>query len=206
MRILLVGGAASGKSSLAEALAVSFPGRRAYIATMRPMGAEGRARVERHRRLRAGKGFATIERYSDLSSIDLLGACGASADRGPRDDAADGALTVLLECVCNLVANELYDDEFRLKDAEAVFASVIDGLAALSRQADNVVVVTNDVGSDGISYPGETQAYVSMIGRVNCAIAAAFDVVVEVAGGVPTVIKGPQTAIEDRLSHWGEAS
>ena len=228
MRILLVGGAASGKSSLAEALAVSFAGPRAYIATMRPVGAEGRARVARHRALRAGKGFVTIECYRGLSSLDVAQAYAASekecaqcaesspavrfSDRAsalsdsPREDDEDFGTTVLLECVCNLVANELYDDAFNLKDAEEVYESVVGGLASISRQARHLVVVTNEVGADGVDYPSETQAYIAMIGRVNCALALAFDVVIEVVGGVPCVIKGPKTFVRDRVSQWEGAS
>ena len=61
MLILVTGGSGSGKSEYAENTAVSLAEEKGlplyYIAAMRPFGEEGRRRVERHRRLRAGKGL-----------------------------------------------------------------------------------------------------------------------------------------------------
>ena len=64
MMILVTGGSGSGKSAYAEELAVSLTtagGQRYYLATMQPFGEEGRRRIERHKKLREGKGFLTIE-------------------------------------------------------------------------------------------------------------------------------------------------
>ena len=59
MLILVSGGSASGKSEFAEGLvAASGLETRAYLATMQVWDAESERRVERHRRMRAGKGFA----------------------------------------------------------------------------------------------------------------------------------------------------
>ena len=62
MLILVSGGSASGKSEFAEGL-VTASGleTRAYLATMQVWDAESERRVERHRRMRAGKGFVTVE-------------------------------------------------------------------------------------------------------------------------------------------------
>ena len=78
MLSLVVGASASGKSEAAEALtlALSPACPRVYLATMEPYDAESRARVARHRALRAGKGFVTVERARDLAELDtspLLG-------------------------------------------------------------------------------------------------------------------------------------
>ena len=92
MFTLVIGGAASGKSEYAEELILASPLRpRIYIATMEPFGAEGQARIARHRELRRGKGFQTVERYTGIAGLKLP---------------AGGA--VLLECLGNLAANELY--------------------------------------------------------------------------------------------------
>lgn len=87
MFTLIIGGAAGGKSEFAEKHVLSLSGRRIYLATMEPFGAEGRARVEKHRRQRAGKGFETVERYTDLASVRL-----------------PGGANILLECLGNLTA------------------------------------------------------------------------------------------------------
>ena len=63
MIYLVTGGSGSGKSAYAESLLSEFENIRSryYIATMQVYGEEGKKRVERHRRLRAGKGFITSE-------------------------------------------------------------------------------------------------------------------------------------------------
>ena len=63
---LIIGGSASGKSEYAERLVCSLPGKRIYAATMEPFGEEGRERIARHRKLREGKGFVTVEVPRDL--------------------------------------------------------------------------------------------------------------------------------------------
>ena len=104
MLSLVVGASASGKSEYAEALtlALSPACPRVYLATMEPYDAESRARVARHQALRAGKGFATVERPRDLAGLDaapLLGRVG------------------LLECLGTLAANQLYGPEGLLPGA-----------------------------------------------------------------------------------------
>ena len=67
---LVIGGAGSGKSTFAEDLASHAPGAKIYIATMRPSDEECRRRIARHQRMRSGKGFDTLERYTDLSKSE----------------------------------------------------------------------------------------------------------------------------------------
>ena len=58
MLILVSGGSASGKSEFAESLVTSSGlEKRIYLATMQVWDAESVRRVERHRQMRAGKGF-----------------------------------------------------------------------------------------------------------------------------------------------------
>ena len=63
MMVLVTGASGSGKSEYAEGVAVKLAGKGNlyYLATMRVYGEEGARRVERHRKLRAGKGFQTVE-------------------------------------------------------------------------------------------------------------------------------------------------
>lgn len=90
---LVIGAAASGKSAYAESLCLGHDGPRVYLATMEPFGEEGARRIARHRALREGKGFSTLERTRDV---------GAAVSGLPR------GCTLLLEDVGNLVANELF--------------------------------------------------------------------------------------------------
>ena len=75
MLYIVTGGSGSGKSEYAEQTAVQCRNRNGgtlwYLATMRIWDDEGRKRVERHRRMRAAKGFETIERYTGLETLEL---------------------------------------------------------------------------------------------------------------------------------------
>ena len=42
-----------------------------YVATMRPFDEEGEKRIERHRRMRDGKGFLTVECYEKMERLAL---------------------------------------------------------------------------------------------------------------------------------------
>ncbi|MCR5232464.1 MAG: adenosylcobinamide-GDP ribazoletransferase [Lachnospiraceae bacterium] len=95
---LITGPPDSGKSLRAEELAVQG-GRKNlyYLATMKVMDAEGSDRVKKHRAQREGKGFATIEQpYDIIKALDVI--------KAPKES------TVLLECLSNLVGNELHDN------------------------------------------------------------------------------------------------
>ena len=69
MLVLVAGGAASGKSEHAEKIVCARAHSKLYLATMQPFGKSARARIARHRKLREGKGFYTVERSLDLIVI-----------------------------------------------------------------------------------------------------------------------------------------
>ena len=62
MIVVVTGASGSGKSEYAEGVAVKLAGKGDlyYLATMRVYGEEGVRRVERHRKLRAGKDFKRL--------------------------------------------------------------------------------------------------------------------------------------------------
>ncbi|MGX8703502.1 MAG: bifunctional adenosylcobinamide kinase/adenosylcobinamide-phosphate guanylyltransferase [bacterium] len=169
MMILLTGGSACGKSSYAEELCLTTPLPRYYLASMKPYGGEGLRKIEKHRALRAGKGFVTIERYTDYASLQL-------PERG----------TALLECICNLTANEMFDDLGNITDP---FEKVLAGVKALKEQCDLLVIVTNDVGSDIRTFDESTTAYIQALGKINASLAAMADTVIEMVAGIPIVLK-----------------
>ena len=69
---LITGGSASGKSAYAEKMAVGAGEKsRYYLATMKPWGKEGQERVEKHRNMRAGRGFTTVECYTCIEQAAL---------------------------------------------------------------------------------------------------------------------------------------
>ncbi len=172
MFTLVIGGSASGKSEYAEGLVLASPHRpRYYIATMEPFDGEGRARVAKHRAMRAEKDFETVERYTGLASVRL-----------PRRGAA------LLECVGNLAANELYSPGGA--GEAGAFSAIVDGVGALLSQCGDLIVVSNEVFTGGDRYAGETQHYLRLVAEVNRALARRADRVCEVVCGLPQYYKG----------------
>ena len=173
MLAVITGGSGSGKSEYAESVATSLAKRDGlplyYIATMRPFGEEGKRRVERHRKLRAGKGFETIECYVNLKEQSL-------PDKG----------VVLLECMSNLTANEMFEPEGA---GDNTVEEVQAGVDALRERCAHLVIVTNDIFSDGITYDEITGLYQERLGIINQNIAAEADAVTEVVCGIPLQLK-----------------
>lgn len=173
MFTLVVGGAASGKSEYAEGL-ITAAGRlpRYYIATMQPFDAECRARIDKHRRMRAEKRFITVECYTGLSALRL-------PERG----------SVLLECLSNLTANELYSPEGAGTEQGALDA-VVSGVDRLLAQCDDLVVVSNEIFTDGAAYGPDLRPYLRLLAGANRLLAQRADRVCEVVCGLPRDYKG----------------
>lgn len=200
MITLVTGGSGSGKSEYAEHLVLQSGSiRRCYVATMIAYGTEGREKVLRHQMLRRGKGFITIEQPRDVGQIVLEppedAGKGEMAPEPPGDGgkrAMTPAPAVLLECVSNLAANEMFGgtpedngdmDVSRL--AEKIEADIL----CLSRQARDMVIVTNEVDRDGLVYDRETMEYIRLMGLLNKRLASMADRVVEVVCGIPVMLK-----------------
>lgn len=168
MITLVTGGSKSGKSAFAEKTAGNFSGKKYYIATMKPYGDEAFQAIERHRKMRAGKGFLTIEKYTDLGEINF-------SERG----------AVLLECMGNLCANEMFGEEI-VNPVD----KIISGIKHLESISEKLVIVTNEVGSDGINYSPETMQYIACMGEINRNIGKIADNIIECVYGIPLVLKG----------------
>ena len=177
MMILVIGGSGSGKSSYAEEIVCSVSGedmKKYYLATMQIFDEEGRKKVERHRKLRSGKGFLTIEQPTEIGrSIEKMDA---------------GRKIVLLECISNLTANEMFAGENPQLEIQVIH-NVVSGLSMLKENTTNLVVVSNNVFEDGIVYEQTTMDYIHAMGEINQRLAAMADQVVEVVAGIPVVIK-----------------
>ncbi len=170
MLTLVIGGAASGKSAYAEHLAVQSGSPRYYLATMQVWDAECAARVEKHRKMRAAKQFATVECPLHLDAVRLPA-------RG----------TALLEDLGNLAATELYDPAGA---GEYAASAILRGLDQLAGQCVHLFVVSNEVFSGGADYAGDTGRYLKALAQVNNALAARADHVVRVVCGIPVYYKG----------------
>lgn len=205
--ILITGGSGSGKSAYGEKRileAGEMP--RYYIATMEVFGEEGRKKVERHKKLRQGKGFITIESPKDVGRAEVLETICSGKQDGPADQkkteelekTGDIKRAVLLECVSNLTANEMFGSSFGAelepdRRTEALAEKICADIAKIDEAADFFAVITNEVGSDGEMYEKETLEYIRLLGLVNCRLAKMASEVIEVVYGIPVIRKGAET-------------
>lgn len=171
---LVIGGAASGKSEIAERLCVKLAAGApcVYLATMENASPEAAARIERHRAQRAGRSFATVERSRALAGVA---------------DALPLGCAVLLEDVGNLVAGELFSPGATETSA---ISACREGIEAIRRRASVVVAVTVSVGDDGASHEAGTQAYLRVLSQVNAYLAREADEVAEAVCGIAVACKG----------------
>lgn len=166
MLTLVTGGSGSGKSEFAENIAVSYKSKELiYIATMYPYDDESYKKIERHKIMRKNKNFKTVECFTNLESLDI-----------------PPGSTVLLDCMSNLVANEMYNDNGA---KELTVESIIKGIKKLKENTNNLVIVTNEVFSDGIEYDKETDRYLKNLGDINSIIGRLADEVIEVVYTIP---------------------
>lgn len=166
MMILITGGSGSGKSAYAEQLVTEFGDfNRIYIATMYPFDEESHKRIKRHRNMRARKQFTTVECYTGLKNLTI-----------PEHSC------VLLECMSNLTANEMFQETGA---GEHTVQEILAGVERLKNQAEHLILVTNEIFSDGIEYDKETRTYQDYLGKINQNLAREADQVTEVVYGIP---------------------
>ena len=69
-------------------------------------------------------------------------------------------------------------------------ARIVPALQNLAASCGNLVIVTNDVFSDGVVYPDSTQDYLCRLAQINAAAARLADCVAEVVYSIPVMLKG----------------
>ena len=162
---LIVGGARSGKSRLAEKLAHAAGLPRHYIATAEIWDEEMRARIAQHIADRGGD-WVTHE-----APRDVAGALGR----------ADGV--VLIDCATLWLTNVMLGGG----DIQAETAGL---LAAIAGHQGPVIVVSNEVGWGIVPENALARAFRDEQGRLNQRLAAEAELVVGVMAGLPLVLKG----------------
>ena len=166
MIVLVTGGSGCGKSTWAEKLVDCLQeDRRVYIATMHVYDEESRQRVQRHQAQRADRHFTTVECRQDLDSAEI----------------PEGSI-VLLEDLVNLTANEMFEG--------GNVSRIVPALRRLAACCSHLVMVTNDLFSDGEPYTPSVQEYLRCLAEINREAAGIADTVVEVVYSVPVALKG----------------
>ncbi|WP_171101034.1 bifunctional adenosylcobinamide kinase/adenosylcobinamide-phosphate guanylyltransferase [Ruegeria sp. HKCCD7255] len=164
---LVLGGAASGKSAFSEQLVVSSGKNRVYLASSQVFDDEMRQKVERHI-VQRGAGWTTIEAPFDL-------------DPALCDLTADDAC--LIDCATMWLTNHLLAEHDLQAQQDAL-------LQALRDCAAQVVIVSNEVGHGIVPDNALSRRFREAQGRLNIALAAQADLVVQITAGLPLVLKG----------------
>jgi adenosylcobinamide kinase/adenosylcobinamide-phosphate guanylyltransferase len=195
--VLVLGGARSGKSSYAQALAGRPGGKVLFVATAQPLDEEMAWRIEEHRRRRP-QGWRTVEIAADLG-------------RKLEDELGDSDV-VLLDCLTLLVANivtrvspgplespasdAIPNEEADLKRAEIaeverlVVGEVADLVACISKYEGTFILVSNEVGLGLVPDNQLGRLYRDLLGRANQLLAQQAHRVYFMASGIPVKIKG----------------
>lgn len=163
---LVLGGARSGKSRRALALAEEAGASRVFVATAEALDGEMAERIARHRRER-GAGWTTIEEPRRL--VEALG-------RAAGD-------VCLVDCLTLWLSNIMRDG----LDAEAETARLCEALPAFPAP---LVLVSNEVGLGLVPETAAGRAFRDAQGRLNREVAAVCERVEFVAAGLPLGLKG----------------
>ncbi len=165
---LIIGGARSGKSARALALAEAARAERVFIATAEPLDEEMTARIARHKTER-GAGWRTLE--APLALVDAL------------DQHAEGPAAALVDCLTLWLSNLMHHGRDENAEAEAL-------CAAIARFEAPLVLVSNEVGMGLVPETPLGRRFRDAQGRLNQRVAACCDTVEFVAAGLPMRLKG----------------
>ncbi|TYC50389.1 bifunctional adenosylcobinamide kinase/adenosylcobinamide-phosphate guanylyltransferase [Rhodobacterales bacterium] len=165
--ILVLGGARSGKSRYAEALADRSGLSKTYVATGAAFDDEMAERIRLHK-VQRGTAWKTVEEQMDLPSV-LKAEC--------RPDCV-----VLVDCLTLWLSNLL----FREQDMAAAAQSLQETLPSLEGPC---IFVSNETGMGIVPEHRLSRTFRDAQGRLNQDIARICDTVVFVAAGLPMVLK-----------------
>ena len=182
MLILITGASGSGKSEYAENLVGILAQKeciteKIYLATMENTSEAAKKRILRHRKLREGKGFVTVEAPFGLTESELPKA--ESPQKQKR--------ILLLECMSNLLANLMFEKQL---NGEEALSQILAQIQQMADAYTHLVIVTNEIFSDGAVYTGEMREYERTLGRINGRLAEKAEVVCEVVYSIPVFLKG----------------
>lgn len=167
--ILVLGGAASGKSQVALGLA-GESGPRAFVATGQALDREMKVRIERHQATRSPD-WETAEVPVDIA--EWL----AENNKAYQ--------TIVIDCLTLWLSNL----QGRKLKSEAVFEATADLLHAIRGTKARVVIVSNELGLGLVPATKTVRAFRDLAGRVNQQVAAEADEVYLTVSGLPLRLK-----------------
>ncbi len=170
MRELILGGARSGKSRLAERLAGESGLAVTYIATSQPLDGEMHARIAHHRARRPAE-WGLLEEPLELARV-------------LREQAAPERC-LLVDCLTLWLTNLLM-----LEDDARLAAEREDLLDCLPNLPGRVILVSNETGMGVVPLGELTRRYVDEAGWLHQALAARAERVILTVAGLPLALKG----------------
>jgi adenosylcobinamide kinase/adenosylcobinamide-phosphate guanylyltransferase len=166
-RVLVLGGARSGKSRIALQLAEQASALRTYIATAQAFDDEMRERIALHRQERDGS-WRTVDAALDLPEA-------IQAQTGPGK-------AVLVDCLTLWLSNIVLAERDPVREAERLLHAVREAQGPL-------ILVSNEVGQGIVPSTPLGRSFRDEQGRLNQRIAEACDAAVFVAAGCPILLK-----------------
>jgi adenosylcobinamide kinase/adenosylcobinamide-phosphate guanylyltransferase len=165
----ITGGARSGKSRHAQALALQWSDNPVYVATSRNWGDEEfRQRVQRHRQERDHR-WTSFEEEKYPSRLDI-----------------DGRI-VVIDCVTLWLTNFFIDLKY---DVDACLEAGKKEIDALSQKQAVLLIVSNEIGMGVHAETELGRKFTDLQGWMNQYIAAKADQVLLMVSGIPVTIKG----------------
>ncbi|KAF0865343.1 bifunctional adenosylcobinamide kinase/adenosylcobinamide-phosphate guanylyltransferase [Pseudomonas sp. LD120] len=167
---LILGGARSGKSRLAEKLAIDSALAVTYIATSQPLDGEMNQRIAHHRERRPAQ-WGLIEEPLELARV--------------LQQAADVERCLLVDCLTLWLTNLLMleDDERLVAERDAL-------LQCVATLPGEIIFVSNETGMGVVPLGELTRRYVDEAGWLHQALAERCQRVVLTVAGLPLILKG----------------
>lgn len=178
---LVLGGARSGKSACAEALALSTGREAIYIATASAEDDEMARRIAHHRERRPDA-WVTVEEPLKLGEA--------------LDTWAGPGRVVLVDCLTLWLSNLIFSGSGAFPETGTVMLPprfIVERerlLATLTRPRGDIILVSNEVGMGIVPLGALTRCFADEAGRLNQSVAALSDRVLLVAAGLPLTLKG----------------
>jgi len=169
---LILGGARSGKSRLAEKLAYDSELQLVYVATATAGDEEMQARIQRHREDRSEDGWFTVEEQEDLAGVIEL--------------YAKQNKCVLIDCLTLWLSNCLHNNSWLANKKR--FIEQLEKLQKIETNCQ-IIMVSNETGLGVVPLGELARTFVDESGFMHQEIASIADTVTLVAAGLPLKLK-----------------
>lgn len=174
---LILGGARSGKSTLAQELATKAGGEVLFVATAEALDEDMKDRIEAHQRSRS----------PEWRTLEVATHVGKAITRNVG--AAD---TIIIDCITLLVSNA-FEANRGETDADVLEKAVTDEIQELigcTRQVEAwFIIVSNEVGLGIVPADRTSRIYRDLLGKTNRMLAECADEVYLLVAGIPVTLK-----------------